>query len=809
MHMKFKKLFAVLLCAAMLLGMFTVAAGAEENAGTGRSPEEILEGMTTEEKISQMLMLSFQNFTDEKGNQQNVTEMRPEIAELLQKHGFAGLIFYGENLNDTEQAVRLMDAMQTANASAEGRTQLLTAVDQEGGQVARLGHGVRMPGSMALGAIGDPAAAEQAGRLIGEELQAIGLNMDNAPVVDVNSNPENPIIGVRSFSDDPALVAELGTAMMKGLQETGTIAVIKHFPGHGDTATDSHTGLPRIEKTLEELKTLELIPFQACIDAGAEVVMTAHIQYPQIESQTAVSTQTGEEINLPATLSKTILTDLLRDEMGFDGVVITDAMNMDAITEHFDPMEAARQTIEAGTDIILMPVNTSTPEGLAALEQYIGDVAAMVDEGSISAEKVDDAVLRILKLKEKHGLLEPYDAGDIEEKVAAALETVGSEEHHRLEAELAARALTLVKNEKDLLPLQNAEEKTLILVPYDSEVQSAGYALEMLRREGKLPDDADVQVAAYSGFSKADLEGVRHLIAVSATYGMKEIDPWTKDGAYSLLLDKVIAAVHEAGGDVTIVSAQLPYDADRYHAADAVVLAWFAKGMTEDPLTAEGTPAAYGPNLPVALMQILDKDGSFPGKLPVHIPALDEDGHFVGDTEPESGFRYVHDPRENPEAMKDIVENPDAVYGFSPDPESTRLGSYAQYDWTDQDLVASAREERIAYHVSLDSMTDLLYQMRDEGASMEEMARAVSAERNRLRLAAYENDPEGLVKVKQSNLETYGHEDGPTADEMYEKYGSWEAVLQKAFSANLGMDVCCGLYDEYYPLYIELGYAEP
>jgi hypothetical protein len=290
---------------------------------------------------------------------------------------------------------------------------------------------------------------------------------------------------------------------------------------------------------------------------------------------------------------------------------------------------------------------------------------------------------------------------------------------------------------------------------------------------------------------------------------MKEIDPWTKDGAYSLLLDKVIAAVHEAGGDVTIVSAQLPYDADRYHAADAVVLAWFAKGMTEDPLTVEGAPAAYGPNLPVALMQILDKDGSFPGKLPVRIPELDEDGHFVGDAEPENGFRYVHDPRENPEAMKDIVENPEAVYGFSPDPESKRLGTYAQYDWTDPDLVANARTERIAYHKSLDSMTDILYQMRDEGATMEEMARAVSAERNRLRLAAYENDPQGLAEVKKSNLETYGHEDGPTPDEMYEKYGSWETVLQKAFSANLGMDVCCGLYDEYYPLYVELGYAEP
>ena len=171
-------------------------------------------------------------------------------------------------------------------------------------------------------------------------------------------------------------------------------------------------------------------------------------------------------------------------------------------------------------------------------------------------------------------------------------------------------------------------------------------------------------------------------------------------------------------------------------------------------------------------------------------------------------FAYSHDPRENPEAMKDIVEDPAAVYGFSPDPESTRLGSFAEYDWTDPVFVAKAQKERRAYHESMDSMTDILYRMRDEGASIEEMARAVSEERNRLRLAAYENDPEGLAAVKKSNLETYGHEEGPTPDELFAQYGSWTVVMQKAFSANMGMDACCGLYDDYYWLYIELGLVE-
>ncbi len=633
------RLIAAVLAFALMAGPFGSGVCAEEIPAPGPAeaesrkaltPEEILSQMTVEQKIAQMIMPDFRYCRDEAGEKQNLTEMREDVEQVLKDYGFAGVIFFGTNLADTEKAVRLIDAMQAANASVPGRPQLLTAVDQEGGPVVRLGHGLQMTGNMALGAVGDPSAAEQAGQLFGEELRAVGLNYDAAPVVDVNSNPQNPIIGLRSFSDDPAIVAKLGVALMHGLQSTGTISTLKHFPGHGDTATDSHTGLPRVEKTAEELKAFELIPFQACIDAGAEAIMTAHIQYPRIEEQTAVSLETGEEINLPATLSKTVLTDLLRGEMGFEGVIISDAMDMDAIKKHFDPMDTARLAIEAGVNIILMPADTSSPEGLADLEQYIRNVAALVEEGRISSAKVDDSVLRILKLKQEHSLLEPYFCEDIEAKVQNALETVGSEEHHALESSIAAKAVTLLKNENDLLPLQSTDEKVLILVPYDNEVLSAQYAVETLQASGKLPEPAEIRVVPYSAFSKAALEGVKHLIAVSAAYGMGEIDPWTKDGAYSLLLEKVIDAVHDAGGDVTLLSAQLPYDADRYKTAEAVVVAWYAKGMAENPHTAEGPVVSYGPNLPAALMAILDKDGVFPGKLPINVPELNEDGGFTG-----------------------------------------------------------------------------------------------------------------------------------------------------------------------------------
>jgi hypothetical protein len=189
----------------------------------------------------------------------------------------------------------------------------------------------------------------------------------------------------------------------------------------------------------------------------------------------------------------------------------------------------------------------------------------------------------------------------------------------------------------------------------------------------------------------------------------------------------------------------------------------------------------------------------------------EEESEVTEETKPQiqaTIFTYVHDPKENPLAMEDIVENPDAIYGFSPDPDSARLGPYAAYDWTDPVFVAEASAARRAYHESMDSMTDIIYEMREKGASVEEMARAVSQERNRIRIESYKDDPEGLQSLMESNLETYGHEEGPSADDLFEKYGSWAEVLQKSFSSNMGMDACCGLYDEYYWLYIELGYME-
>ena len=624
------------LLTAWLLCLLVLAFGA---GVAEQTPEAIFAGMTTEQKIAQLLMPDFYYYTNEEGKKVGIQEMRPEIEDVLKEYGFGGVIFNLQNAQTNDLAVRYLDAVQQANAAVEGRTQLITCTDQEGGYVTRLGKGTQMPGSMALGAIGDLRVTERAGEIIGAEVRTIGYSGTFGPVVDVNNNPANPVIGIRSFGDEPEKVAEQGNAMIRGLHAAGALTAVKHFPGHGDTDTDSHTGLPCVNKTYEELKAFELIPFQRCIDAGADMVMTAHIVYPEVEAETYTSLETGEPVFLPATLSKTILTDILRGDMGFTGLIVTDAMNMDAIAKHFDVLDSAKLAIEAGADLILRPIDTSAPEGIAALKKYIRDVAAMADTGRISMEAVDAAVLRVLRFKEKHGMLATYESGDLEARVTEAVMSVGSAAHHAEEFEMAEAAITLVKNEQ-MLPL-NAEDRLAILVPYASEVMSAEFAVTLARQEGKLPDDATVPVCHLDAMTVGDLvklcADTKNIIAVSAAYGLSELDPTVKSGSSSAVLDTVITLTHAAGNRIAVISAHLPCDVARYQAADALVVAYGARGMSEDPREKENGVSQYGPNIPAALYLMLAGE-PMNGRLPVRIPKMDENGHLLEETLYERGY---------------------------------------------------------------------------------------------------------------------------------------------------------------------------
>ena len=625
------KTFSILLTLCFLLPGTAMGEAADE-------PRALLSRMGTEQKIAQLLMPSFYYRYFPDGRQENATELYPELEALLNDFGFGGIILGIQNMQDNGQAVRLTDALQAATARAAGRPQLIFCTDQEGGYVTRLARGTQMPGSMALGAINDPEITKSAGRLIGEEVTALGLNGSFAPVADVNNNPANPVIGIRSFSDDPWTAAVHACAMVQGLHEAGALSAIKHFPGHGDTDTDSHTGLPLVNKSYEELKTLELIPFKACVDAGADMVMTAHIVYPQIEKGTYTSIGTGETVGLPATLSRTILTDILRGDLGFSGLIVTDAMSMGAIAQHFDPLDAAQLAIEAGADLLLMPVDYKDPNGLNTLRAYIRDLAERADKGVLSMEAVDAAVLRVLTFKQARGLLAPYEGGDTAAKAQAALSAVGSKEHHELEFEMARRAVTLVKDD-GVLPLDTAQSAAVV-VPFASEIPSAEYAIGRLKDEGKLPADAQIPVYRLSALSNAEMEKLcretRYILAVHAAYSAGDLDP-RLSGGDSALLDRLIALAHEAGNGVIVISAHLPYDAARFSAADAVAVAFGARGMTEDPRSRESGVSQFGPNIPAALYLLLSGE-KMTGRLPVAIPALDGAYHFTDDILYPRGF---------------------------------------------------------------------------------------------------------------------------------------------------------------------------
>ena len=610
----------------MIFSCSGFTAGAEPEVDS--EIEQLIAQMSVREKIGQMVMADFRTWNEDPENEESeavpVTGLREELRDAIARCRFGGIILFSENCQENEQTLRLVSEMQSANLEGENdvKIPLLIAVDQEGGIVSRLGQGTRWIGNMALAATSDPGNAQTVGERIGEELSLLGINTDFSPVLDVNNNPENPVIGVRSFSDDPEVVTEYGLQFLSGLKTTGTINALKHFPGHGDVSTDSHTGFPMLEKSYEELKECELIPFQAAIDAGTDMVMTAHIQYPEIETQTYSSITTGEKVYLPATLSHTILTDILREDMGFEGVIVSDALNMAAISDNFDLDDVGRMAIEAGIDMFLMPVPVTDAQSLKALEDWMDRLIQQVEEGTIEEEKINDSVRRILTLKQEHGLLEAFDFSVSEEQVKKAVEIVGGPDNHELEWKLMQNAVTMVKNDGDFLPIQAQDgDKVLILYNYASRMASAEFARLRLVEEGFLPESVSFETMTYDPENEtACLEAIAdadYVIAVSLVFGMEDMDPDTEDGQASGVLDRVIEEVHEEGKQILLISAYLPYDVARYPDADAILVTYGSTAMRELP---EGR-STYSVNIPAAICGAFG-EYSFTGALPVIIPDI-------------------------------------------------------------------------------------------------------------------------------------------------------------------------------------------
>jgi len=321
---------------------------------------------------------------------------------------------------------------------SESAIPLLTTADFEGGAAYILNGATRLPRAMAIGATRDPQLAFKAGEVSAIEARAVGVNVDFYPVVDVNNNPRNPIINIRSFGEDPALVSEMALAYIRGIQSTGAFATVKHFPGHGDTTIDTHLGLAVISHPRERLDKVELLPFKAAIDAGVDAVMSTHIILPALDPTPGI----------PATLSRPILTGLLRNELKFNGLIFTDSMSMSAISKGWTPDEAAAMAVKAGVDFVL-----HSPDDDLAFK----GIKKAVQAGEISPAQLDASVARILRAKAKLGL---HVNRLID--IAAIPGTFGGRAHANVAQQINERALTLIKDDRNLVPITAGREANVL-----------------------------------------------------------------------------------------------------------------------------------------------------------------------------------------------------------------------------------------------------------------------------------------------------------------------------------------------------------
>ena len=433
--------------AAALVAVIVVA---RPVAQTGLDPaaqawvDVTLERLTLDEKVGQLIIPSvFSHYTS------SDSDVYAELVERIHEYHVGGIHVFGARdpapdvlLNPTYARTSLGHPLAAASLlnrlQAIAPVPLLVTADFETGVGFRMEGATTFPRAMAFGAAGDPQLAYEAGRITAIEARAIGVHVNFAPVVDVNNNPRNPVINTRSFGEDPETVGRMAAAYIEGLAAGGALATIKHFPGHGDTDVDSHRGLPIIEHPRERLNRVELPPFRAGIAAGAAGVMTGHIQLPALEPAA----------DTPATFSHRIATGLLREELGFDGLVFTDSMRMRAVSEMVTPAEAAARAVAAGHDVVL-----HSPDD----RQAVAGIKAAVERGDLTETRIADAVRRILAAKAGLGL---------HRTAAVSLDTlpliVGTRAHRAVARAVSERSLTLMKDDRRYVPLPTSRDGAIL-----------------------------------------------------------------------------------------------------------------------------------------------------------------------------------------------------------------------------------------------------------------------------------------------------------------------------------------------------------
>lgn len=361
--------------------------------------QEYIKKMTLEEKIGQLFMLAIRE--DSNGNP--ILNTNEYVIDIIDKYKPGGFILFGENIDTVEQTQNLINDLQINSNSP-----LFIGIDEEGGIVSRLQKSgkigaTKLPTSRLIGSKGNTMLAYQVGMIIGRELSALGFNMDFAPVADVNTNPNNPVIGNRAFGSDANIVGDMVATEVEGIQAQNVSSVIKHFPGHGDTQADTHTGAVYLDTDLESLKQIEFIPFEKGISAGADGVMVSHISLANV---------TGN--NIPASMSKEIVTDILRQQLNYNGLVTTDALDMGAITQEYESGEVAYMSINAGVDLLVMPQD---------IESAYNTLYDAVKVNKISEKRINESLTRILSLKYDRNLFSPIEIN------TSAIDILGCKEH--------------------------------------------------------------------------------------------------------------------------------------------------------------------------------------------------------------------------------------------------------------------------------------------------------------------------------------------------------------------------------------------
>jgi len=430
-----------------------------------------------EQKIAEKMSLDIRYFCADingkssvptsKHCRQPLTELPEGLAQMITSTNVGGIVLFAENVQEIAQVVQLTHDIQQASMKSVQAKPLIISMDQEGGRVARFAKMTGFSGNMAIGASypehGTYFAAQVNGA-IAKELKVLGINNNYAPVVDVNTNVDNPVINTRSFGESAMQVSELGASAVNAIQAEGVMATLKHFPGHGDTHVDSHLGLPRVDHDRALIDAVDLAPFAWAIKhSQPAMIMTAHIQYPALDDSVFIS-KSGEKIIRPATMSRKILSDILRKDMEFDGIIATDALDMAGVTHFFTDVEAVVETFIAGADLAVMPFKVRTPEDITAFNVFIKDVAKAlmirVEKGDYQLAEFEQSIARLNRYKKQYVEVENVS---IAQQLQSANAIIANEKHLNTEQNLASAAVTLLKNKK-LLPLNVADVKKLHFV---------------------------------------------------------------------------------------------------------------------------------------------------------------------------------------------------------------------------------------------------------------------------------------------------------------------------------------------------------